>query len=100
MFTRHKRGEKKFHFDVLSLKSSYAGAMSYAQFLPSSLNRWFIGSDLYNIDNNILSVANYLSHFKKRTRSLEESVYRYNPSKFYVRFVIDLAKEAKNDSYN
>lgn len=32
--------EKK-NMDVLSMKSSYAGAMSYAQFIPYSLNRWW-----------------------------------------------------------
>ena len=31
----------KNNLDVLSLKSSYAGAMSYAQFIPYSLNRWW-----------------------------------------------------------
>src|SRR3989338_6656533 len=86
---------RKNSINVFDLKSSYAGAMSYAQFIPSSLNNWFVGADLYNLDNNIMSVANYLSHFKKRSGSLEQAVYGYNHKDFYVRFVMDLAKEAE-----
>ena len=86
---------EKNEIDVFSLKSSYAGAISYAQFLPYSLNRWFIGNDLYDMDNNILSAANYLSYFKKRTGSLEKAILKYNPNKFFVRTVLDLAKDAE-----
>lgn len=89
---------KKNKLDVFNLKSSYAGAISYAQFIPSSLNRWFIGEEVYNMENNILSVANYLSYFKKRTGSLEKAIYRYNPSNLYVQAVIALSKDAKKDS--
>jgi len=86
---------RKNSINVFDLKSSYAGAISYAQFIPSSLNRLFIGDDLYSLDNNIMSVANYLSHFKKITGSLEKSIYRYNNHPFYVGFVMELAKEAE-----
>ncbi|MEK6824203.1 MAG: lytic murein transglycosylase [Nanoarchaeota archaeon] len=87
---------KKKNLDIFNLNSSYAGAISYGQFIPSSLNRWFIGSDLYSMDNNILSVANYLFYFKKRTGTLEKAIYSYNPSKLYVQAVIALAKEAES----
>ena len=86
---------EKHDIGVFSLKSSYAGAISYAQFLPYSLNQWFIGSDLYDMDNNILSVANYLSHFKKRTGNLEKAIFRYNPSNLYVKTILNLAKDAE-----
>lgn len=86
---------EKNEIDVFSLKSSYAGAISHAQFLPYSLNRWFIGNGLYDMDNNILSAANYLSYFKKRTGSLEKAIFKYNPNKFFVRTVLDLAKDAE-----
>ena len=33
---------RKNSINVFDLKSSYAGAMSYAQFIPSSLNNWLI----------------------------------------------------------
>lgn len=85
----------KNELDIFNLKSSYAGAISYGQFIPSSLNLWFVGSDLYNMDNNIFSVANYLSYFNKKTGSLEKSVYRYNPSSLYVQAVMALSKDAE-----
>lgn len=81
--------------DVFELKSSYAGAMSYAQFIPYSMNKWFVGKDIFDINNNILSVANYLAYFKKRTGSIEKAVLRYNPSSLYTRAVLDLAEEAE-----
>lgn len=85
----------KRNLDVFEMKSSYAGAMSYAQFIPYSLNKWFVGDDLYNMDNNILSVGNYLAYFKERTGSVEKAVFRYNPSSLYTELVLDLAQEAE-----
>ncbi|NGP77269.1 hypothetical protein G3570_11525 [Balneolaceae bacterium YR4-1] len=81
--------------DVFELKSSYAGAMSYGQFIPYSINKWFVGDDIFDMNNNIMSVANYLAYFKERTGSLEKAVLRYNPSSLYTRAVLDLAKEAE-----
>src|SRR5699024_2705157 len=60
-FTSRKR------IDALALKSSYAGAMSYAQFTPYSVNKWWVGDKVFDMNNSILSVANYLHYFKKRT---------------------------------
>ncbi|MGM0546880.1 MAG: lytic murein transglycosylase [Bacteroidota bacterium] len=84
--------------DVFELKSSYAGAMTYAQFIPYSLNKWFVGDDIFDMNNNIMSVANYLSHFKERTGSIETAVLRYNPSDLYTQAVLDLAKKANTAS--
>ena len=86
---------EKNSLDVMDLKSSYAGAMSYAQFIPWSLNRWFVGGDLYDMPNNIYSVANYLAHYKDVTGSLEKAVLRYNPSTMYQQAVLSLAEEAE-----
>lgn len=86
---------KKNNLDVHELKSSYAGAMSYAQFIPYSLNRWWIGSDLYHMPNNIQSVGNYLAHFKDITGTTEKAILRYNNSELYQQAVLSLAKEAK-----
>ncbi|MEK6844820.1 MAG: lytic murein transglycosylase [Nanoarchaeota archaeon] len=88
---------EKNELDIFYIKSSYAGAISYGQFLPSSLNLWFIGNDLYSMDNNILSVANYLSYFKKKTGNISKAVYSYNPSKLYVQAVLALAKDAEKE---
>lgn len=81
--------------DVFELKSSYAGAMAYAQFIPYSLNKWFVGDDIFDMNNNIMSVANYLSYFKKRTGDIETAVLRYNPSSLYTQAVLDLANQAQ-----
>lgn len=81
--------------DIMAMESSYAGAMSYAQFIPWSLNRWFVGGDLYDMPNNIYSVANYLAHYKEVTGSLEKSILRYNPSSMYQQAVLALAEEAE-----
>jgi membrane-bound lytic murein transglycosylase B len=84
----------KKEMDVLDMKSSYAGAMSYAQFIPWSLNRYWVGSDLYHMPDNINSVANYLAHYKEVTGSLNKSILRYNPSSMYQKAVLALAEEA------
>lgn len=81
--------------DVFELKSSYAGAMSFAQFIPYSLNKWFVGDDIFDMENNIQSVANYLAYFVERTGSIEKAVFRYNPSQMYTDAVMALAKEAE-----
>ncbi|GAA5522112.1 lytic murein transglycosylase [Aliifodinibius salicampi] len=86
---------KRHNIDVFDLKSSYAGAMSSAQFIPYSLNKWFVGDDIFDMDNNIMSVANYLAHFQKRTNDLRTSVLRYNPSGLYADTVLALADEIK-----
>lgn len=81
--------------DVFELKSSYAGAISFAQFIPYSLNRWFVGADIFDMNNNIRSIGNYLAHFKEVTGSLERAVFRYNPSQLYTDAVLALAAEAE-----
>ncbi len=86
---------EKNNLDVFELKSSYAGAMTFAQFIPYSMNKWFVGNDMLDMDNNIQSVANYLAYFKERTGSLETAVLRYNPSSLYTEAVLDLAREAE-----
>ncbi len=80
--------------DVFELKSSYAGAMSFAQFIPYSINRWWVGDDIFSMHYNILSVANYLAHFKNITGTIEGAVLRYNPSSLYRDAVISLAEDA------
>jgi membrane-bound lytic murein transglycosylase B len=86
---------EKNNVDPFELKSSYAGAMAFAQFIPYSLNRWFVGDDIFDMNNNILSVANYLAHFKNITGSVERAVFRYNPSQMYTDAVMTMAKEAE-----
>jgi len=81
--------------DVFELKSSYAGAMSFAQFIPYSINKWWVGDDIFDMNNNIMSVGNYLAYFKERTGSIDRAVFRYNPSELYTSAVLALADEAE-----
>jgi len=81
--------------DVFELKSSYAGAMTFAQFIPYSLNKWFVGDDIFDMNNNIMSVGNYLAYFVERTGSIDRAVFRYNPSELYTSAVMALANEAE-----
>lgn len=77
--------------DIFTLNSSYAGAMSPAQFIPYSVNKWWVGSDIHDMENSIMSVGNYLAYFHERTGSLSTAVLRYNPSGLYRNAVLDLA---------
>ncbi|TYP95400.1 Transglycosylase SLT domain-containing protein [Fodinibius salinus] len=88
------------NIDVYELKSSYAGAMAFAQFIPYSLNKWFVGDDIFDMNNNIMSVANYLRYFKQKTNNIETAVLRYNPSSMYKQAVMDLAQLAEKQHRN
>jgi membrane-bound lytic murein transglycosylase B len=88
------------HVDPFSLCGSWAGAMGYCQFLPSSLNRCGVSAsgkgpvDLFTHDDAIFSIANYLSKsgFKLGNRaSWRRAVYSYNHSDAYVDTVLTLA---------
>ena len=85
----------KKELDIYAFKSSYAGAIGPMQFLPWSLNRYFVGADVSSMDDCIVSVANYLAHFKKVRGSLEKAVFAYNPSRLYATTVLDLAEYAR-----
>ena len=82
---------KKNNLEIFTLNSSYAGAIGPMQFLPWSLNRWFVGDDVFDMGCAISSVANYLAHFRKKRGSLEKAIFAYNPSKLYCKAVVELA---------
>jgi membrane-bound lytic murein transglycosylase B len=89
---------ERTNLDVMSLQSSYAGALSYAQFIPYSLNRWWKNSEgkgLYHMPDNIRSVANYLAHFTEIEGNVEDAILRYNTSSLYQQAVLSLAEDAK-----
>jgi membrane-bound lytic murein transglycosylase B len=86
--------------DPFSLSGSWAGAMGYCQFLPSSLQRCGVAAngkgpvDLFTHDDAIFSIACYLnkSGFKRQNRtSWQRAVYSYNHSEAYVDTVLTLA---------
>jgi membrane-bound lytic murein transglycosylase B len=88
------------HVDPFSLCGSWAGAMGFCQFLPSSLNRCGVSAsgkgpvDLFTHNDAIFSIACYLnkSGFKLNNRaSWARAVYSYNHSDAYVDTVLTLA---------
>jgi membrane-bound lytic murein transglycosylase B len=88
------------HQDPFSLCGSWAGAIGFCQFLPSSLQRCGVAAndkgpvDLFTHDDAIFSIACYLhkSGFNRRNRaSWRRAVYSYNHSDAYVDTVLTLA---------
>ncbi|MCK9375506.1 MAG: lytic murein transglycosylase [Syntrophobacterales bacterium] len=88
------------HQDPFSLSGSWAGAMGYCQFLPSSLDRCGVSAsgkgqvDLFTHDDAIFSIACYLkkSGFKRNDRATwRRAVYSYNHSDAYVDTILTLA---------
>jgi len=86
--------------DPFSYKGSWAGAMGYCQFLPSSLKSSGADGDgdgridLFTHDDAIFSIACYLnkSGFQQRNRSTwRRAVLRYNHSDAYADCVLALA---------
>lgn len=88
---------KKMKMPILDIKGSFAGAIGWPQFLPSSYLRTAVDGngdnfiDLFNIDDSIFSIANYLRRAGYRKSSLKKrrkAIHRYNPYREYVNFVI------------
>ncbi|MFH0978814.1 MAG: lytic murein transglycosylase [Candidatus Woesearchaeota archaeon] len=90
-FTMKKRIHPK------ALKSSHAAAIGHAQFIPTSLNTWFVGNNVYDMADCIMSAANYLSQHSVIYGSLEGAVFGYNHWDVYVQTVLDLAYSAGMD---
>jgi membrane-bound lytic murein transglycosylase B len=88
------------HQDPFSLCGSWAGAIGFCQFLPSSLQSCGVAAngkgpvDLFTHDDAIFSIACYLqkSGFNRQNRaSWRRAVYSYNHSDAYVDTVLTLA---------
>jgi membrane-bound lytic murein transglycosylase B len=95
---------KKLKRPVLSIKGSFAGAMGYPQFIPSSYMNYAVDGngdkfiDLFNIYDAIESVANYLrsvGYKSKNLKSKKTALYHYNHNIDYVNFVLEYAKRIK-----
>jgi membrane-bound lytic murein transglycosylase B len=90
------------NMDPFSMKGSYAGALGFAQFIPSSVLRFGKDGDqdgkinLYQHNDAIESVANYLKqHGWKPGLTRKEAfriLLRYNNSKYYANTILDVAK--------
>jgi membrane-bound lytic murein transglycosylase B len=81
--------------------SSYAGAIGWGQFIPSSLQSFFIDSngvdddiDPFDIEDTIFSVENYLYKHNLSGENIDDddskykAVFAYNHSNVYVRAVL------------
>ncbi len=87
--------------DPLQIKGSYAGALGLPQFIPSkalTLGKDGNGDgriDLFDHDDAITSVANYLKNFGWRLDMPRKKAYkillRYNYSRQYANTVLDVA---------
>lgn len=106
-----KSGKPLFDFN-----SSYAGAVGCAQFIPSSLNSYFVGkrgriekADPYDVDDCVYSIAYYLKKSGWDKRRNEEplvegsrnwrAIRAYNPSDAYTRLIIEIAQSLKSESH-
>jgi len=91
-----------------AIKGSYAGAFGYGQFMPTSFKRYAVDMDGDGVREPFEwadvfgSIANYLlKRGKYQTDSLDFSensanwraVYKYNPSRNYVKAVLELRAE-------
>lgn len=94
--------------DVYYYIGSFAGACGYGQFIPSSLNAFFIDEDfvdenidVFSVEDNIMSIANYLHQhgLNEKTKNDEnknyKAVYSYNHSKAYAKSVLYIKNKLK-----
>lgn len=87
--------------DIFNIKGSYAGAFGIPQFLPSSYFNYAVDGNndgdisLYNIEDAIFSVANYLSkNGWKEGISKEDKrkvIWSYNKSDPYISTILHIA---------
>ncbi len=92
----------------LGTKGSYAGAFGYGQFMPTSFKKYAVDGDgdgmrePYDWPDVLASIANYLlkrgnyapgsTDFSADSQNWR-AVYKYNPSRNYVRAVLELRRE-------
>jgi len=95
--------EQKYGIDFNEINGSWAGAFGVPQFLPSSFLRSAVDGnddgkiDLFNLEDAIFSVGNYLSKYKWNTfENKKKAIYSYNNSNAYSVAVIKLSEKLTN----
>ena len=96
----------KINKSVYYFIGSFAGACGWAQFIPTSLLKFFIDTenndtniDIYAVDDTIMSIENYLYNQGLNNdninllKSRYYAIYRYNPSDAYVQAVLYIYDE-------
>ena len=87
-------------FDYLGIRSSSAGAIGLAQFLPSSYLQFAVDGNgdgkinLFEVEDSIESIANYLKESGWQ-KNRNKAIWRYNPDEHYVEGVNVYAQRLK-----
>jgi membrane-bound lytic murein transglycosylase B len=93
-------------FDPAQMPGSFAGAMGYAQFMPSNIlaygkdgnNDGII--DLMTHPDSMASIANFLKRHGWRPgisrKKQEKVIYHYNHSDYYVKTILKIAERLKS----
>jgi membrane-bound lytic murein transglycosylase B len=76
----------KYGWDIFTIRGSYMGAFGYCQFLPENYEKFGEDGngdgviDLFNWDDAIMSIANYLEKFdfEYSYQGIRESLWKYN----------------------
>jgi len=97
LYNFEKRADKPTFYFI----GSFAGACGWAQFIPSSLMNYFVDSnnidahiDIYDLEDCIAGVENYLFNFGLNreninvSESLYKAIYAYNRSDTYVKAIL------------
>ena len=89
------------NFSPIDIRGSYAGAIGLAQFIPSSILKFVKDGnndgkiDLFNHDDAIESIANYLNSFGWRSgisrKKASKVLYHYNHSTYYVNELLTIS---------
>ncbi len=95
------------NFSIFDIESSYAGAVGFAQFMPTNILRLGVDADndgrvdLFDHDDAIFSIANYLRHHGWRPgldrEAAKKVLLHYNRSTYYANILLriyDRLKEA------
>ncbi|MGD9826799.1 lytic murein transglycosylase [Desulfobacter sp.] len=91
--------------DPVAIKGSYAGAMGIPQFMPSNALKLAMDGDkdgrvdLFDHDDAIFSVANYLKHYGWKSglgrQRQHEVLFQYNHSNYYVDALLKISDKLK-----
>jgi membrane-bound lytic murein transglycosylase B len=87
---------------------SFAGAAGWGQFIPSSMNRWFVNAndnfpetDIYSIEDTLHSISNYLNKNGLNANNIDRrdarfrAVRAYNQSDAYANAVLYMYDELR-----
>ena len=93
-------------FDPAEIPGSFAGAMGYAQFMPSNILAYGKDGnndgtiDLLTHPDSMASIANFLKRHGWRPgisrKKKEKVIYHYNHSDYYVKTILKIAERLKS----